>query len=90
MIYRPNMLDTLLNNDLFYFLAALWVLPWKGLALWRASRKGSKIWFIVLFVVNTFALLEIIYIFFGDKLADKYGCWRSASATKETIGPAKK
>lgn len=76
------MLDTLLNNDLFYFLAALWVLPWKGLALWRASRKGSKIWFIVLFVVNTFALLEIIYIFFGDKLADRFNKWRAASAKK--------
>ncbi len=83
-------MDYILNNDWLLFASVVWVLPWKGLALWRAARKNSKIWFIVLLVVNTFALLEIIYVFFGDKLTDKYRRWRSASAKTEAAGAAKK
>ena len=41
-----------------------WVLPWKGVALWRAARNADKKWFVVLLVANTLALLEIIYIFY--------------------------
>lgn len=43
--------------------ATLWTLPWKGVALWKAARGGDKKWFIVLLLVNTLAILEIIYIF---------------------------
>ncbi len=48
-------------------LIAAWVLPWKGVALWKASRKAQKIWFVAILILNTFALLEIIYIFFFSK-----------------------
>ena len=41
----------------------VWTLPWKGVALWRAARNKQLVWFIVLFLVNTLAILEIIYIF---------------------------
>jgi hypothetical protein len=41
----------------------LWSLAWKGLALWKAARVKSKIWFIVILFINTFGILEIIYIF---------------------------
>jgi len=44
-------------------LMALWILPWKGWALWLAVKRNEKIWFIVLLVLNTLAILEIIYIF---------------------------
>ena len=44
-------------------LAVAWTLPWKGAALWRAARNGHLLWFIVLLIVNTLAILEIIYIF---------------------------
>lgn len=44
-----------------------WSLVWKGLALWKASRLGSKPWFVVLLIVNTLGLLEIIYYFFIGK-----------------------
>ncbi|RJQ31974.1 hypothetical protein C4572_01830 [Candidatus Parcubacteria bacterium] len=56
--------------DAAFFLSILlilWVLPWKGVALWKAARAGSKIWFIVLLVVNTLAILEILYIFVFSK-----------------------
>lgn len=48
-------------------LLMLWVLPWKGYALWSASKLSHKWWFIILLVVNTLAILDIIYIFFVAK-----------------------
>ena len=44
-------------------LIALWTLPWKGYALWHAARLKHTKWFIALLVLNTLAILEIIYIF---------------------------
>ncbi|NTV22625.1 MAG: hypothetical protein HGB03_03655 [Candidatus Yonathbacteria bacterium] len=55
---------TALNDPYILLLILLWVLPWKGYALWLASRRGQKWWFIALLIVNTLAILEIIYIFF--------------------------
>lgn len=49
----------------------LWVLPWKGYALWTASSLRHKRWFIVLLVLNTFAILDIIYIFYIAKKSPK-------------------
>lgn len=44
-------------------LFAIWVLPWKGVALWKSARRGEKWWFIALLILNTLAILEILYIF---------------------------
>ncbi|MFC1663897.1 DUF5652 family protein [Patescibacteria group bacterium] len=54
-----------LKNQSFWllFLILLWVMPWKGVALWKAAKNGHKKWFIALFLVNTLAILEILYIF---------------------------
>jgi len=52
---------------LIFIIFALWTLPWKGIALWKAARSGHRAWFIVLLVVNTLAILEIIYIFIFSK-----------------------
>ncbi|MCJ7786696.1 DUF5652 family protein [Patescibacteria group bacterium] len=57
----------LVQNQWIILLAVLWVLPWKGVALWRASRNSHKGWFVAILVVNTMAVLEIIYIFFFSK-----------------------
>jgi hypothetical protein len=47
----------------FLLLVALWVTPWKGVALWRAAGNKQLAWFICLLIFNTLAILEIIYIF---------------------------
>jgi len=47
--------------------AAIWTIPWKGVALWKAARNGDLAWFIILLLVNTLAILEIVYIFFFSK-----------------------
>jgi len=44
-------------------LIMVWTIPWKGVALWRSARNGHMIWFVALLLVNTIAILEIIYIF---------------------------
>ncbi len=45
------------------FLLALWTIPWKGVALWRAAGNKHLAWFICILIFNTLAILEIIYIF---------------------------
>ena len=52
---------------LIFIIFVLWTLPWKGIALWKAARSGHRIWFIALLIVNTLAILEIIYIFIFSK-----------------------
>ena len=41
----------------------IWSFIWKGIALWKAARNGSKVWYVVMLLVNTVGILEIIYIF---------------------------
>lgn len=48
-------------------LGVLWTLPWKGVALWKAARRKDLYWFIALLVLNTLAILEILYIFVFSK-----------------------
>lgn len=59
------------NMVLFLLILVLWVLPWKGYAVWTAAQKRNKRWFIVLLVLNTFAILDIIYIFYVAKKTPK-------------------
>jgi len=68
------MMDTFLNlnagmgiSSSLILLIFLWVLPWKGVALWKSAKNGHKKWFIALFLLNTLAILEIIYIFYFSK-----------------------
>lgn len=55
------------QNPWLSVLLLFWVLPWKGMALWKASHKNHKTWFIVLLLLNTLAILEIFYIFVFSK-----------------------
>jgi hypothetical protein len=52
-------------------IAVLWMLPWKGVALWRSARRGHTGWFVVFLVINTLAILEILYIFIFSKMGEK-------------------
>ena len=47
--------------------AIIWVIVWKGLALWRAASLHQKYWFIAILVINTLGILEIIYLFLVAK-----------------------
>lgn len=52
-------------------LVLLWSLVWKGLALWRAARRGETAWYVVLLIINTIGILEIIYYFLVAKSDEK-------------------
>jgi len=47
-----------------FLLLTLWAIPWKGVALWRASKNSQLYWFIALLILNTFGIVEIIYLAF--------------------------
>jgi hypothetical protein len=61
------------NQLLVLLLLLAWILPWKGWALWLAARRGEKGWFVLFLIVNTLAILEIIYIFAVAKRSEKKG-----------------
>lgn len=61
------MLGFIRDNSLFLTLVVIWTLPWKGVALWKAARLKDKLWFVLILVLNTLAVLEILYIFIISK-----------------------
>ncbi len=64
---KISFLNYLLTHQWLIALIILWTMPWKGVALWRAARNRSIIWFVALFLLNTLGILEIIYIFFFSR-----------------------
>ncbi|MFA5871180.1 MAG: DUF5652 family protein [Parcubacteria group bacterium] len=60
---KSQLISFLSTHGWIIALAAVWTISWKGVALWRAARRSNLVWFIILLVVNTLAILEIIYIF---------------------------
>ncbi len=44
------------------FLLVLWETFWKAIALWKAAKKGDKLWFVAIFVINLFGLISIFYL----------------------------
>ncbi len=40
----------------------LWAFFWKGLGLWHAAQRGQKWGFIIILFLNTFGILEIVYL----------------------------
>lgn len=45
----------------------LWEGVWKALALWRAAKNDSKLWYILLILFNTAGILPIVYLFIVSK-----------------------
>ncbi len=62
------MIPTEISVSIGLVLIVIWVLFWKGYAVWTAARMGHKRWFIALIVLNTFSILDIFYLF---KIAKK-------------------
>jgi Na+/H+-translocating membrane pyrophosphatase len=49
---------------LFVMISSIWTVILKGFSLWHAARAAQKWWFIVLLIINTFGIVEIIYLLF--------------------------
>lgn len=67
MQFIQNLDGFLSQNNWILIGIYIWILPWKGLALWKSARSGSKKWFILILLLNTMAILEILYIFIFSK-----------------------
>jgi len=52
----------ILENMWIIWLIIAWTLPWKGVALWKASRNDQKGWFVALLIIQTLGVLEMIYL----------------------------
>ena len=52
---------------LFFLPLLVWSFAWKGLALWRAAKRGEVYWFVALLVVNTVGILDILYLYVFGK-----------------------
>jgi len=60
----------------------VWVLLWKGLALWKAAQKTETYWFIAMLILNIGGILEILYYFiFSEK---KFGKKKDISISENS------
>ncbi len=57
----------LIQNQWLILPLIVWALFWKGMSLWKAAKNDHKRWFVVLLVLNTLAILDILYIFIFSK-----------------------
>jgi len=61
------MQNLFVSNPWMMAILVLWVLPWKGVALWKAARRKDKWWFVALLIINSLGILEILYIYIFSK-----------------------
>ncbi len=52
----------------FLALLAAWILIWKGLALWKAAKRNSPIWFFAILIINAMGILEILYFYLFSEM----------------------
>ena len=62
-----NIFTQQINNPWVFIPLLAWTVFWKGFALWTASKKDHKKWFVALVIINTFGILDIVYLFWVAK-----------------------
>ncbi len=50
-------------NPYLVMVLLIWSMFWKSLALWRAAKGDQKYWFVGLLLINSFGILELVYLF---------------------------
>jgi len=53
---------------LLFGISVVVIIVLKGLALWHAVKRDEKWWFAILLVVNTFGILDLVYLIFFAKI----------------------
>lgn len=62
-------LGTSTTSTLMIFVViSIWSLIWKGISMWKASKKNQLPWFIILLVFNTVGILDILYVYVFSKI----------------------
>ncbi len=57
-------LAQIFQNPILLPILLIWLMFWKGLALWISASKRQLIWFVILFLINTLGILEIAYLIY--------------------------
>jgi hypothetical protein len=52
-------------------IVAIVTLPLKIASIWRAARNNQMVWFGMFFIVNSFGILELTYLFYFSKPKDR-------------------
>jgi len=50
-------------NPILILALLVWSMFWKILALWRAAKNNQRYWFIGVLLLNTFGIIELVYLF---------------------------
>lgn len=58
------------QHPAFFLMLTVWSIIWKGLALWKASQRNERNWFMVILILNTFGILDLIYYYFVGRNSD--------------------
>jgi hypothetical protein len=48
--------------------ALVWIVTWKGVALWKAARNNHQMWFVAILIIQSMGLFEILYIFLFSQI----------------------
>jgi len=80
-----------LENPKVIFPMLVWIIFWKGTALWKSAQRKEKIWFWLLMCLNTLGILEICYIFVFSN-SNNVNTWKAKlmkknNTEKTTIEP---
>lgn len=70
---------------LLLLVLTFWTIVWKGIALWIAAQEKSKKWFVAILVLNTFGILEIVYLIWFSARGKQYiADWKAKRASKKS------
>lgn len=57
-------------NSLGILILVIWEAFWKGIGLWKSAKRGEKLWFMAIFLINLFGLIPIFYLWRTKQLAE--------------------
>lgn len=82
------------GGGVLWIVAIVWTLAWKCYSTWLAARRGDKVWFAFLIVLNTLGILDMIYVFgvvkkkVSDVQADGHSMLSKMGMKKADVPPA--
>ncbi|MEK7452690.1 MAG: DUF5652 family protein [Patescibacteria group bacterium] len=66
-----QIIQFLLLHPILFMVIIMWILLWKGIALWISARRDERNWFVAILILNTLGVLDIIYILYAKNKEKK-------------------
>lgn len=58
------MKEMLLQIPWWVWPALVWDIIWKMIGLWKSARNNHRVWFFLIFILNTIGILPLVYVLF--------------------------